>query len=63
LPHDLNALWLSHVPVMSSLLFQTVRDTLLTLLADRKYLGAEPGIIAARHTWSQTLVLHPHLHC
>jgi hypothetical protein len=23
----------------------------------------QPGIIAALHTWSQTLVLHPHVHC
>src|SRR5262249_48629889 len=40
-----------------------VRDTLCTLLADPKYLGAQPGILAALHTWSQTLVLHPHVHC
>src|SRR3989442_1352979 len=33
------------------------------LPADPKYLGAQPGILAALHTWSQTLVLHPHLHC
>jgi hypothetical protein len=63
LPHDLNSLWLANVPVMTTLLFQAVRDTLGTLLADPKYLGAQPGIIAALHTWSQTLVLHPHLHC
>jgi hypothetical protein len=63
LPHDLNALWLANVPVMASLLFQAARDTLSTLLADPKYLGAQVGIIAALHTWSQTLVLHPHLHC
>lgn len=63
LPHDLNALWLANVPVMTTLLFQAVRDTLYTLLADPQYLGAEPGIIAALHTWSQTLLLHPHLHC
>jgi len=63
LPHDLNALWLANVPVMTTLLFQAVRDTLGTLLADPKYLGAQPGIIAALHTWSQTLVLHPHVHC
>jgi hypothetical protein len=44
-------------------LFQAVRDTLGTLLADPKYLGAQPGILAALHTWSQTLVLHPHVHC
>jgi len=63
LPHDLNPLWLANVPVMTTLLFQAVRDTLGTLLADPKYLGAQPGILAALHTWSQTLVLHPHVHC
>src|SRR5262249_6095137 len=45
------------------LLFQAVRDTLWTLLADPQYRGAQPGMIAALHTWSQTLVLHPHVHC
>ena len=63
LPHDLNPLWLANVPVMTTLLFQAVRDTLGTLLADPQYLGAQPGILAALHTWSQTLVLHPHVHC
>jgi hypothetical protein len=48
---------------MTALLFQAVRDTLCTLLAAPKYLGAQPGILMALHTWSQTLVLHPHLHC
>ena len=33
-----------------------------TLLADSTYLGAQPGIITALPTWSQTLGLHPHLH-
>ena len=63
LPHDLNPLWLANVQMMTTLLFQAVRDTLCTLLADSKYLGAQPGILTALHTWSQTLVLHPHLHC
>jgi Putative transposase len=63
LPHELNPLWLANVPVMTTLLFQAVRDTLGTLLADPKYLGAQPGIIAALHTWSQTLLLQPHLPC
>jgi Transposase zinc-binding domain len=57
LPHELNPLWLANVPVMTTLLFQAVRDTLGTLLADPKYLGAQPGILAALHTWSQTLGL------
>jgi hypothetical protein len=63
LPHDLNPLWLAHVPVMSALLLHAARETLITWLADAKYLGAQPGIIAALHTWSQTLVLHPPVHC
>ena len=61
LPHALQALWLANVPRMTALLFQTVRDTFWTLLADSQYLGAQPGIMAALHTWSQTLGLHPHL--
>jgi hypothetical protein len=63
LPHDLNPLWLANVPVMSTLLFQAVRETLFDLLADPKYLGAQPGMVAALRTWSQTLVRHPHVHC
>src|SRR5262245_61273286 len=63
LPHELNSLWLANVPLMTTLLFQAVRDTLVTLLAAPKYLGAPPGMLAALHTWSQPLVLHPHGHC
>ena len=62
LPHDLHPLWLANGPVMSTLLLHAARDTLGTFLGDPKYLGAQPGIIAALHTWSQTLVLPPHLH-
>ena len=40
IPHDLNPLWREHVPLMTALLFQTVRDTLTTLLADPQDLGA-----------------------
>lgn len=62
LPHDLNALWLSNVETLSQILFHSARETLFELLGDPKYLGAQPGMIAALHTWSQTLTLHPHLH-
>jgi Putative transposase/Transposase zinc-binding domain len=63
IPHELNDLWLSNVAVMTQLLFASVHDTLVTLLGDPKYLGAKPGIIATLHTWTQTLLLHPHIHC
>jgi Putative transposase/Transposase zinc-binding domain len=63
MPHELNALWLANVEAMSQLLFASVHETLFELLGDAKYLGAKPGMIATLHTWSQTLLLHPHLHC
>jgi hypothetical protein len=63
IPHTLNDLWLANVAVMTQLLFASVHETLQELLRDSKYLGAKPGMIATLHTWSQTLVLHPHIHC
>ena len=63
LPDELRGLWLVHVKVMTELLFATVRATLYERLGDAKYLGAQPGLIATLHTWSQTLVFHPPLHC
>jgi hypothetical protein len=62
LPPDLNPLWLANVPVMTALLCQAVRAPRLALLADPQDLGAQPGILAARPPWSQTLVRHPHVH-
>jgi len=63
LPHDLAPLWRWNVRRMTALLFGAMRDTTLEFLHDPKYLGATPGMLAALHTWGQTLVLHPHLHC
>lgn len=63
IPDDLNALWLKNTKQMMTLLFSAAQKTLFELLGDPKYLGATPGVIAALHTWGQTLVLHPHLHC
>jgi hypothetical protein len=48
---------------LATCLFHAAWATLSELLGDPKYLGATPGMIAALHTWGQTLVLHPHLHC
>ena len=62
-PRELNALWLANVRELATCLFQAAWATLSELLGDPKYLGATPGLLAALHTWGQTLVLHPHLHC
>lgn len=63
LPHELLSLWEYNRYWFSDALFQTCRDTLMTLLKDPKHLGAEPGIIMALHTWGRSLSLHPHMHC
>ena len=49
--------------VVYGLLFRAVADTLRTIAADSRHLGAEIGFFAVLHTWGQTLVHHPHLHC
>jgi hypothetical protein len=63
MPDGLHALWGWNRRAMAGLLFGAVHDTLLALLGDPKYLGAQVGVIAALHTWGQTLIWHPHLHC
>jgi len=40
-----------------------VSETLLTIAADPKHLGAAIGFLAVLHTWGQNLHLHPHIHC
>jgi len=63
LPHELNPLCLSQPKFMYDLLFKTAWQTLQTLANDPKWLGAQAAATMVLHTWSQTLVLHPHLHC
>jgi hypothetical protein len=63
IPEDLRFLWSLNTKVMTSILFLSSRDTLFELLGDKKYLGAKPGIISSLHTWTKTLLTHPHIHC
>jgi hypothetical protein len=46
-----------------AILFRTAAETLRTIAADPKHLGAELGLVAVLHTWGQTLHHHPHVHC
>ena len=63
LPAALYPLMLYHPRQLYDLLFQAASQTLLTLAADRKRLGAQVGLTAILHTWGQNLLFHPHLHC
>lgn len=63
LPHELNSLIYSNQRILYSLLHKCSSETLLELSANKKYLGATPGIIQILHTWNQTLDYHVHMHC
>jgi hypothetical protein len=63
LPEELAPLALQNQRVVYDLLFRTAWETLHTIAADPRHLGAQVGMIAVLHTWGQTLTHHPHLHC
>ena len=49
--------------VVYGILFRATAETLRTIAADPRHLGAAIGFFAVLHTWGQTLMHHPHLHC
>lgn len=61
-PFELNDLIEVNPKELLGLMFHAVSDTLITLCADKKWLGAKPGIISVLHTWGQKLNYHPHIH-
>ncbi|MER9586957.1 IS91 family transposase [Mesorhizobium sp. M0276] len=44
------------------LLFRAASETMLTIAADPKHLGARIGITAVLHTWGSAMTHHPHVH-
>ncbi len=63
LPHELNPLIYCNQKLLYGLLHRCCAETLLELSADKKWLGATPGIIQVLHTWNQQLDYHVHMHC
>jgi hypothetical protein len=62
LPHELLPLWEFNRTEFAQALFDSVRSSLLELLADPRHLGATPGLLLSLHTWGRTLSHHPHVH-
>ncbi len=62
-PQEIAAIAYQNKAVGYSILFRAAAQTLRTIAADPKHLGVEIGFIAVLHTWGQTLLYHPHLHC
>lgn len=61
-PETLRPLFLRQPRSLYALFFRAVASTLLEAAADRRHLGARVGFLAILHTWTQTLLYHPHLH-
>jgi hypothetical protein len=57
LPQQIGRLAFQNQKQIYSILFQTAAETLLTIAADPRHLGASIGFLAVLHTWGQ------HLHC
>ena len=62
LPAPIAAIAFQNKAVVYDLLFRTAADTLLTIAADPKHLGARIGLTAVLHTWGSALTHHPHIH-
>ena len=43
-------------------MFRTAAETLLTIAADPKHLGARIGATAVLHSWGSAMTHHPHVH-
>ncbi|MBM3136170.1 MAG: IS91 family transposase [Chloroflexi bacterium] len=63
LPEEAAALAFQNQPVVYNLLFRAAAQTLFDIAGAPQHLGAEIGFFALLHTWGQTLLYHPHLHC
>jgi hypothetical protein len=63
LPHELGPLVLQNQRRIYGMLFQAAAESLLTIAADPRHLGAKIGFLSVLHTWGQNLHLHPHVHC
>ena len=48
--------------VIYGILFKAAAETLITIAADPKHLGARIGLTAVLHTWGSALTHHPHVH-
>ena len=48
--------------VIYDLLFKASAETMLTIAADPKHLGARIGITSVLHTWGSAMTHHPHVH-
>ena len=62
LPAPIAAIAYQNKAVIYGLLFDVAAETLLTIAADPKHLGASIGATLVLHSWGSALTHHPHVH-
>jgi Putative transposase/Transposase zinc-binding domain len=62
LPGEIAPIAYQNKAVVYDLLFRTAAETLLTIAADPKHLGARIGATAVLHSWGSAMTHHPHVH-
>ncbi len=62
LPASIGAIAFQNKAIVYDLLFRAAAETLITIAADPKHLGARIGLTAVLHTWGSALTHHPHVH-
>jgi hypothetical protein len=62
LPSPIGDIAYQNKAVIYNLLFRASAETMLTIAADPKHLGARIGITAVLHSWGSAMTHHPHVH-
>ena len=62
LPEPISAIAYTNKAAIYRLLFDVAAETLTTIAADPKHLGAQIGATLVLHTWGSALTHHPHVH-
>jgi hypothetical protein len=61
-PQEIRLFIRAHQQVTLDLFFAVTSQALQDLAANPRLLGARLGLLGVLHTWSRTLVYHPHIH-
>jgi hypothetical protein len=62
LPAEIAPIAYQNKAIVCDLLFRTAAETLLTIAADPRHLGARIGATAVLHSWGSAMTHHPHIH-
>ncbi len=61
-PSEIASIAFYNKSMVYDLLFQAASETMLTIAADPRHLGARIGITAVLHSWGSAMTFHPHIH-